>query len=218
MRYLASPAQLRASLLRWSLFDSAARARARVPFQSDCRCGAEQPLVRRLGQAFALSATGCVRDCLVGARCADGRVAGDGGFGARRAGAWPSACRCSACSSSLNLAWSPVFFALHQMTWALAVIGAMIVLTGVMLPMFSKVRPVAAALLLPYFAWICFAALLNYQFLELTQRRTVRRAPAQRCGSSCSSPRVAACRAASRAPSAGDNFETRPIPCNPRTR
>ena len=65
----------------------------------------------------------------------------------------------------LNLTWSPVFFALHQMTWALAVIGGMIVLTGVMLPMFSKVRPVAAALLLPYFAWICFAALLNYQFL-----------------------------------------------------
>lgn len=67
----------------------------------------------------------------------------------------------------LNLTWSPMFFALHQMTWALAVIGAMIVLTAIMLPLFSRVRPVAAALMLPYLAWICFAALLNYQFLAM---------------------------------------------------
>lgn len=67
----------------------------------------------------------------------------------------------------LNLAWSPVFFALHRMTAALGVLAAMIALTVVMIVLFRRVRPVAAALVLPYLAWICFASVLTYQFLSL---------------------------------------------------
>lgn len=67
----------------------------------------------------------------------------------------------------LNLAWSPTFFALHQMSLALGLIGVMIVLTVVLVLLFRRIRPVAGALILPYLAWICFAALLNYQFLSL---------------------------------------------------
>ena len=67
----------------------------------------------------------------------------------------------------LNLAWSPVFFALHQMTGALVLIGVMIALTVAVILLFRRIRPVAGALILPYLAWICFAALLNYQFLSL---------------------------------------------------
>ena len=33
--------------------------------------------------------------------------------------------------------------------------------------LFWKVRKLAALLLLPYLAWVCFAALLNYEFLRL---------------------------------------------------
>jgi translocator protein len=64
----------------------------------------------------------------------------------------------------LNLAWSPLFFAAHQITWALALLAALIVAVGVTIYLFWRVRPVAGMLLLPYLAWILFATLLNYQF------------------------------------------------------
>ena len=65
----------------------------------------------------------------------------------------------------LNLAWSPVFFAAHQITGALVVIGLLDVAVIVMIWLFWRVRPLAALLLLPYLAWILFATLLNWQFL-----------------------------------------------------
>ena len=36
----------------------------------------------------------------------------------------------------------------------------------VTISLFWRVRPLAAALLLPYLAWILFATLLNWQFLQ----------------------------------------------------
>ncbi|HEU4652214.1 MAG TPA: TspO/MBR family protein, partial [Croceibacterium sp.] len=69
----------------------------------------------------------------------------------------------------LNLAWSPVFFAEHQITLALAilvVLDAAVLLTVVL---FWKVRRLAGVLLLPYLAWIAFATVLNWQFLELNR-------------------------------------------------
>lgn len=67
----------------------------------------------------------------------------------------------------VNVSWSPVFFAMHQMSMALGLIAVMIALTVVVIALFWRIRPVAGALMLPYLAWICFAALLNYQFLSL---------------------------------------------------
>ena len=67
----------------------------------------------------------------------------------------------------LNLAWSPTFFAFHQISLAFGVIVGMIVTLLVVIWLFWKVRPLAGALLIPYLAWIVFAALLNWQFLQL---------------------------------------------------
>lgn len=67
----------------------------------------------------------------------------------------------------LNLAWSPVFFGLHEMSLALGIIAAMIVTLLVVIWLFWKVRALAGALLLPYLLWIIFAALLNWQFLQM---------------------------------------------------
>lgn len=67
----------------------------------------------------------------------------------------------------LNLAWSPIFFGMQQMTAALVIIGLMIVSLVVVIALFWKVRRFAAFLLLPYLAWVCFATLLNYEFLQL---------------------------------------------------
>lgn len=66
----------------------------------------------------------------------------------------------------VNLAWSPMFFALHRMSTALLLIGLMDVLVLITIALFWRVRPKAGLLLLPYLAWILFATYLNYAFLE----------------------------------------------------
>jgi tryptophan-rich sensory protein len=67
---------------------------------------------------------------------------------------------------ALNLAWSPLFFGMHQMQAALILLVVLVLAIVVTIVLFRKVRPMAAALLLPYLAWCLFATLLNWQFLE----------------------------------------------------
>lgn len=63
----------------------------------------------------------------------------------------------------VNLAWTPLFFALHQVSIAFWIIVVLILLATATTLAFARVRPVAAALMLPYLAWLVFAALLNWQ-------------------------------------------------------
>jgi len=67
----------------------------------------------------------------------------------------------------LNLSWSPLFFGLHQVVFALVLIGLMFGVTMLMTILFSQVRGIAAVLLVPYLAWLLFAAYLNYEILAL---------------------------------------------------
>lgn len=67
----------------------------------------------------------------------------------------------------VNLAWSPVFFLYHRIDTALVVIAVLDVLVVLTIMLFWRVRRIAALLLLPYLAWIAFATLLNWQFLQL---------------------------------------------------
>ncbi len=62
---------------------------------------------------------------------------------------------------ALNFAWSPIFFAAHDIKLALVVIFAMIVLAALAAGEFFRIRPLAGALMVPYLAWLCFAASLN---------------------------------------------------------
>ena len=67
----------------------------------------------------------------------------------------------------LNLSWSPLFFGAQEITAALVVLALIdITLLGV-IALFWTVRKTAALLLLPYLAWVLFATLLNWQFLQL---------------------------------------------------
>jgi translocator protein len=66
----------------------------------------------------------------------------------------------------MNLAWSPLFFGAHQISWALGLLVALDVAVLVTLVLFARVRRRAAMLMLPYLLWILFATLLNWQFLE----------------------------------------------------
>ena len=64
-----------------------------------------------------------------------------------------------------NLAWTPVFFGLQDMVSAFYVMIYVIVSLLLVIAVFWRVRRLAALLLLPYLAWVLFAAVLNYQFI-----------------------------------------------------
>jgi translocator protein len=68
---------------------------------------------------------------------------------------------------ALNLAWTPLFFAAHRITGALALIVVLAVAVAVTIALFRRIRPAAALLLLPYLAWVLFATLLTWEFLRL---------------------------------------------------
>lgn len=61
----------------------------------------------------------------------------------------------------LNAAWTPIFFGLRHPEAALVVIVAMWFAILATILSFRKVSVIAAALLLPYIAWVSFAAALN---------------------------------------------------------
>ena len=67
----------------------------------------------------------------------------------------------------LNLAWSPVFFGMNMPQTALAIIIAMLALAVLATLAFRRVRPAAAALMLPYLGWLLFAAYLNAEIIRL---------------------------------------------------
>jgi benzodiazapine receptor len=61
----------------------------------------------------------------------------------------------------LNLAWSPVFFAMHRIDLALAIILVLDAVVIATILAFRRVRPGAALLLLPYPVWLALATALN---------------------------------------------------------
>lgn len=61
----------------------------------------------------------------------------------------------------LNFAWSPIFFAAHAVRLALIDIFIMAGLAAMAARQFWGIRRVAGGLMLPYLAWLCFAAALN---------------------------------------------------------
>jgi tryptophan-rich sensory protein len=68
---------------------------------------------------------------------------------------------------ALNYAWSPVFFGLHRIGPALAIIVVMILLAAAAALLFLRIRRTAGLLMLPYLAWLCFAAALNAEIARL---------------------------------------------------
>ena len=68
---------------------------------------------------------------------------------------------------ALNLGWSPLFFGLHLVGAALWLIGAIFVAALATTLLFARIRPVAAWLMVPYLAWLCFAAALNNDIRRL---------------------------------------------------
>jgi tryptophan-rich sensory protein len=63
----------------------------------------------------------------------------------------------------LNFAWSPLFFAYHAVGAAFWTIVVMILLAVASSVLFWRIRRAAALLMLPYLAWLGFAAFLTSQ-------------------------------------------------------
>jgi translocator protein len=173
MQFLASPAQLRASLLRWSLFivpivlgfgflsGLAAGSGADNPWFAGLTKPAlyPPPITFPIVWSVLYVLMGVALAMVLSARGAGGRGAAFVAFVVQLA---------------LNLAWSPLFFALHQVGVALGVIVALALALAVTIALFARVRPLAAWLLAPYLAWVCFAAVLNWQFNQLNPDATTR--------------------------------------------
>ena len=64
---------------------------------------------------------------------------------------------------ALNLAWTPLFFGAHQVTNALIVIIAMLVVAVATTVVFGRIRTTAAWLMVPYLVWISFAGVLTWR-------------------------------------------------------
>ena len=62
---------------------------------------------------------------------------------------------------ALNFAWSPIFFAGHDIRLANVVIFAMAALAAAAAGQFVRIRTIAGLLMVPYLAWLIFAATLN---------------------------------------------------------
>jgi translocator protein len=166
MNRLASPSQLRASLIRWAVF--------------------LVPLLLMLGYGSGLAAGSTDQNVWFAVLEKPALYPPPATFGivwsilyvlmgvafAGICSAWGSRGRGLAiavfvASFALNLAWSPVFFAMHRIDLAFAVIAALDVAVLASVVLFWRIRRWAGVLLLPYLAWVLFATLLTWQIWQL---------------------------------------------------
>jgi translocator protein len=166
MSQLASPSQLRMSLLRWALF--VVPTVMLLGFLAGRMSGGGEgnpwfdelvkPAAQPPGWAFGVVwpilyfLTGLAASIILNAR------------GARLRGV---AIALFVLQLALNLYWSPLFFGQHQVSAAFYLILAIWVAAVATTIVFGRIRPVAAWLMVPYLAWLSFASILNYQIDRL---------------------------------------------------
>ena len=63
-----------------------------------------------------------------------------------------------------NALWTPAFFGLHQPPLAFGIILVLLGLVALTIWRFARLHRIAAGLMVPYFAWITYAAYLNAGF------------------------------------------------------
>ncbi len=73
-----------------------------------------------------------------------------------------------AAQMAINVTWTPVFFGLQEPGWGLAIIGVLWAAIVATIYAFDRVDRRAAALLVPYLAWVTFAAVLNFEIWRLS--------------------------------------------------
>ena len=166
MNQLASPSQLRMSLVRWALFVMPVilllgfLSGAVAGSGEDNRWFAElvKPAAQPPGWMFGVAWTilylmiGLAFAMILHARGARQRGLAIGLFLGQYV---------------LNLAWSPIFFGQHEVTTAFYLITIIFMLALLTTFVFGRIRKAAAWLMVPYLAWLSFASILNYQIDQL---------------------------------------------------
>ncbi len=163
MNVLASKAQLRASFLRWALF--LVPLEMLVGFNAGQMGGTDSPWFAGLVKPAIypppalFGIVWSILFVLIGLSLAI------------VASAWGAAGRgvalgVFAVQFLVTQSWTAVFFGMQDMAGALYVIGVAAALLLVSIALFWRVRRLAALLLLPYLAWVCFAGTLNYAFIQ----------------------------------------------------
>ena len=66
-----------------------------------------------------------------------------------------------------NAAWSPIFFGMKKIDWALYECALLWLLIALNIAVFWPIDQTAALLLIPYLAWVTFAGALNFSILRL---------------------------------------------------
>lgn len=67
----------------------------------------------------------------------------------------------------LNILWSALFFRLHRPDWALLEVGFLWLSILAPILIFARFSKRASLILVPYLAWVTFAALLNFEVVRL---------------------------------------------------
>jgi tryptophan-rich sensory protein len=67
----------------------------------------------------------------------------------------------------LNTLWSLLFFRLHRPDWSLYEVGFLWASILLLMVLLDRASRAAATLLLPYLAWVSFAAFLNWEIVQL---------------------------------------------------
>lgn len=70
---------------------------------------------------------------------------------------------------ALNFAWSLIFFRQHAIGAALVEVLVLWIFIGGTTLIFSRLSPLAAWLMVPYWAWVSFASVLNWAFWRLNR-------------------------------------------------
>jgi translocator protein len=162
MGELASKGQLRNSYLRWALVTVPACVFlgflmgqvSNSGYSNQWFLALDRPPIVPPGWVFGLVWSilyvmqGLALAVILNARGARGRSSALGWFAAQFV---------------LNLCWSPLFFAAHQVTAALFLIVIILALAIVTTFAFAKIRKIAAWLFVPYLVWLSFASIITWQ-------------------------------------------------------
>jgi len=68
-----------------------------------------------------------------------------------------------------HLLWSPLFFKYQRPDWALIEVVFLWLSVTAMLALTWSFTPLASIMILPYFLWVSFAAILNAKIVQLNR-------------------------------------------------
>lgn len=67
---------------------------------------------------------------------------------------------------ALNTLWTPVFFGAHRLLAGMVILTLLWLVVAVMVVMTLQLDVITGLILLPYLAWLCVAAALNFSILR----------------------------------------------------